>query len=465
MRDTSLLRHRLHAALACLPLAAAGLAPGACGPAATAPQAAKTDAKTDARTDARTDTRTDPKTDIKPDAAPQPVAVAPVSPYPARTGLDPFDPDGMEEEGCPNGDWCGPAKLAEKFRTQSSETDLGCPTRLMGSANPGVKPDDRHYKGLSLNPMMQGRLRRIATAEQRKSTGDEQQCCYHWFDYCSGRPLLDDELAALQAPLRPGDTWLTGHVSADIPDDAIDLLPLAHRRELAAQWLADARAEHASVAAFARATLELLAVGAPPELVFAAQQAGLDEVRHAQTCFTLAALYAGEAAEPGPLPLPALRAPDLVALACATFLEGCVGETVAALAALRAARRCQVAEVRQALTTIADDEARHAELAWATLAYAARHGGAEVASAVRALAHDLREAACTPAAPAATAAAPAADELPAALLLAHGRLPAAALADARRDAWLEILGPTLDLVLGPDAAAQHADDDVAFGLS
>lgn len=466
MRDTSLLRHRLHAALACLPLAAAGLATGACGPAATAPQAAKTEVKTDAKTDSKTDAKADTKTDTKPavpddrsDVIRQMVPPA-VSPYPARTGLDPFDPDGMEEEGCPNGDWCGPAKLAEKFRTQSAETELGCPTRLMGSANPGVKPDDRHYKGLSLNPMMQGRLRKIATAEQRKTTGDEQQCCYHWFDYCSGRPLLDDELAAVQAPLRPGATWLTGHVSGDIREDAIDLLPLAHRRELAAQWLADARAEHASVAAFARATLELLAVGAPPELVFAAQQAGLDEVRHAQTCFTLAALYAGEAAEPGPLPLPTLRAPDLVALACATFLEGCVGETVAALAALRAARRCQVAEVREALTQIADDEARHAELAWATLAYAARNGGAAVTSAVRALARDLRDAVATPAAPDP-------GELPAALLLAHGRLPAAALADARRDAWLEILGPTLDLVLGPDAAHDDAADadDAALGLS
>ena len=40
MRDTSLLRHRLHTALACLPLAAAGLVLGACGPAAQAPPAA-----------------------------------------------------------------------------------------------------------------------------------------------------------------------------------------------------------------------------------------------------------------------------------------------------------------------------------------------------------------------------------------------------------------------------------------
>ena len=450
MRDTSLLRCRLHAALACLPLAAVGLASTGCGPTPPA--------------------RTEPGADVKTPAAPEvqrpapqtatpPVLTPPPSPYPARTGLDPFDPDGMEEEGCPNGDWCGPAKLAERFKTQSAVTELGCPTRLMGSANPGVKPDDRHYKGLSLNPMMQGRLRRIATAEQRKATGDDDQCCYHWFDYCSGRPLLDEQLAGVQAPLRPGDTWLKGQVN----DDLVDLLPPAQRRELAALWLADARAEHASVASFARATLELLAVGAPPELVFAAQQASLDEVRHAQTCFTLAAMYAGEAAEPGPLPAPAMRAPTLTALACDTFLEGCVGETVAALAALRAGRRCQVGPVREALAAIADDEARHAELAWATLAYAVRSGGPEVASAVRALARQLRDAALE--APDADIADAHVDAATVARLATHGRLAPAALAEARRDAWLEVVGPTLDLVLGPEADANADVDADVLGLS
>ena len=454
MRDTSLLRHRLHTALACLPLAAAGLVLGACGPAAQAPPAA---AKAAASSDVKADGASADTKPAGPDPAPAEASapvVAPSSRYPARTGMDPYDPDGMEEEGCPNGDWCGPAKLADRFKIQGGEVELGCPTRLMGSAKPGVKESDRAFKGLSLNPMMQGRLRKLATAEKRLATGDDDQCCYHWFDYCSGRPLLDEQFASQRAPLRPGETWLMGHVS----DDRVDGLPLALRRRLAAQWLDDATAEHASVASFARATLELLAVGAPPELVFAAQQASLDEVRHAQTCFTLAALYSGEAAEPGPLPVPTLRSPDLMSLACDTFVEGCIGETLAALAALRAARHCQVPAVREALTGIADDEARHAELAWATLAYAVRHGGPEVAAAVRALAEPLRAAAMaepdTDAPPTAEA-----NELPAALLLAHGRLPAAAHAEARRDAWLEILGPTLDLVLGSESTATADTDD------
>lgn len=150
--------------------------------------------------------------ETKPAAVAAAPAAPPPSPYPARTGLDPFDPDGMEEEGCFNGDWCGPAKLAERFKSQSAEVNLGCPTRLMGSAKPGVKEGDRAFKGLSMNPMMQGRLRKLAAAEKREATGDDNQCCYHWFDYCSGRPLLDDKLASQRAPLQPGETWLTGHV-------------------------------------------------------------------------------------------------------------------------------------------------------------------------------------------------------------------------------------------------------------
>ncbi len=444
MRDTSLLRLRLHTALACLPLATVGLGCGEAGsPAKPAPTV---------QSDAGATDKPPPGQPVAPGQPDQPVITTPTprSPYPARTGQDPFDPDGVEEEGCPNGDWCAPAKVAEKLAVPNASEDLGCVTRLMGSAKPRSKADERLLKGLSQNPMMQGRLRKIATAELRASSGDEEQCCYHWFDYCSGRPLLDDTLASVRAPLQPGATWLTGHVS----EDSLGVLPLATRRALASLWLEDARDEHASVAAFARATLELLAVGAPPELLFASQQASLDEIRHAQVCFTIAARYLAdapgvrgtdEAVEPGPLPMVAPRGGGLVALACNTFLEGCVGETIAALAALRASRGCRLPAVQQALAGIADDETRHAELAWATLAFAVQRGGAQVADAVRHLADELaRDPADAPTT---------ADALPTELLTAHGRLPALALAETRRDACLEIIAPTLALVLASEAPA------------
>lgn len=448
MRDTSLLRTRLHRALACLPLL--GLAGVACdsGP---APERAPATAPTPAATPPAPATT----------PAPAPPAPPP-SPYPARTGMDPFDPDGIEEEGCPNGDWCGPPRLAEKLAVPNTPHELGCPLKLMGHTQKS-KADERQFKGISMNPMMQGRLRKIATADQRAATGDDTVCCYHWFDYCSGRPLLADD-GAVRAPQRPGASWLAGPVLPDssrepvLPDsphqpvladsscepvlaDSLAALPPATRRHLADLWLRDAGDEHASVAAFARATLELLAVGAPPELIIASQQASLDEIHHARGCFAIAALYTDEPAEPGPLPAPAPRDGGLVALACNTFLEGCLGETVAALAALRAGRHCQLAPVRELLTTIADDESRHAELAWATLAFAVHHGGPAVAEALRALAADVAARLAEPGQPDTSL------PIPAALLAAHGRLDPAALAAARSDAWHDIVVPTLELVL------------------
>jgi hypothetical protein len=47
-----------------------------------------------------------------------------------------------------------------------------------------------------------------------------------------------------------------------------------------------------------------------------------------------------------------------------TFREGCVGETVAALEAREALDRASDPEVRSVLERIAEDEQRHAELAW-----------------------------------------------------------------------------------------------------
>lgn len=427
MRDPWLLRRRLHTALT------SGLLLAACDPASAPAETPKVA----------------PAKDV-PVVAAEPPAVAPLPApeapqYPARTGQDPFDPDGLEEEGCPNGDWCGAPAAAEKFRAANAPDEIGCPTRLLGRPEPGVSASDKTYKGLSMNPMMMGRLRKLASAEKREATGDDDVCCYHWFDYCSGRPLLSGD-DAVAAPVRPGTTWLSGHVLEDnlLAETDPSVAPL-----LADAWLADAQMEHASVAAFARASLELMAVGAPAELVAGCAQAGVDEVRHAQLCFALAAAYGGVALEPGPLPLVPPRAGGLVALACDTFREGCVGETIAALTALRGQRGCRAPAALAALQTIADDETRHAELAWATVAWAVEVGGPDVARAVQTLAAELR----------AEAFAAEPEPGPDLDLTAFGRLGPRARAIARRDAWA-ILDSMLALIFAP-AATPQLDADAA----
>jgi len=174
-----------------------------------------------------------------------------------------------------------------------------------------------------------------------------------------GRPFLIEEEARKAAPITSA-AWLTSSLAeVEVPADA------ALRDQLAAHWTEIGLMEHASVAAFARFTLQLLSLGAPADLVEQSQRAALDEVRHAELAFALASRYAGRAIGPGPLPLTgALDASSVEAILRTTVREGCIGETRAALEASRAAEPCEDPVVRSVLETIAADEARHAELAW-----------------------------------------------------------------------------------------------------
>ncbi len=145
------------------------------------------------------------------------------------------------------------------------------------------------------------------------------------------RPFLIG--AALRsAPARPRRDWVDAVVApADLPRDVATFLARA--------WLKDALEEHASVAAFARFTLQLLALGAPPELVAQSQRASIDEIEHARACFALAARYGAGAQGPGPLSLTgALGAPSLEATLRLAAMEACVGEDARRRARLRSAR-------------------------------------------------------------------------------------------------------------------------------
>ena len=69
--------------------------------------------------------------------------------------------------------------------------------------------------------------------------------------------------------------------------------------------------------------------------------------------------------------------------ALATFEEGCVEETLGALVASELAESENDPSIRGVLARIAEDETRHAELAWRTLAWALGQGGEPVTAAVR----------------------------------------------------------------------------------
>ncbi len=193
-----------------------------------------------------------------------------------------------------------------------------------------------------------------------------------------GRPFLVRNEARLAPTLGRAD-W-RARVAPTL--DGIDA---GTRARLATEWTCVARMEHASIAAFARFALQLLAVGAPAELVDATHAAMADETRHARLAFGLAGAYAGEAIGPGRLAIDAcLDDCELASMIATVVHEGCVGETVAAIEAREALDVARDPVVREVLATIAQDEARHAELAWRTVAWAVGVGGDDVRDAVRA---------------------------------------------------------------------------------
>jgi hypothetical protein len=203
---------------------------------------------------------------------------------------------------------------------------------------------------------------------------DAGRICVKYGPSVCGRPFLVEGSARL-ANVEPTNTWLAANGAA--PD--CSLLNTEQRWQLAQVWAELGLMEHASIAAFARFTLQLLSVGAPAELVEQSQRALADELLHAQICFGLASAYAGEPIGPGPLPTEhALDLSSLEDIAALTLHEGCVGETIAALEASEALARATEPAVRAALTRIEADERRHAELGWRFVTWAVRAGGASV---------------------------------------------------------------------------------------
>jgi hypothetical protein len=208
-------------------------------------------------------------------------------------------------------------------------------------------------------------------------------CCYQEpRAFCGGgRPLAGAD-GPLLAPHTRRDDWHDAALAATrlpAPDAA-----------LAARFLVDAAFEHASIAAFARASLQLMALGAPADLVRDTHAAALDEVHHARICLALAQRRGAPALGPGRLPLDATPIDwSVAALVTEAFHGGCVGETRAALELRARAARGDEVE-REALSGMAEDEERHAELAFRTVAWALDALGPEAHAALRAASREVR---------------------------------------------------------------------------
>jgi hypothetical protein len=199
------------------------------------------------------------------------------------------------------------------------------------------------------------------------------------------------------------------------------------------------------VAAFARFVLELLALGAPADLVEEATRAIADETEHAKLCFAVASRYAGKPM--GPATLDVAGALDRVSLESAVrsaVVEGCIGETLAAIEAAEAFEHAVDPAVKAVLSRIADDEARHAALAWRFVRWALERQGATLSRVATDAFEDASQNLQSRPSEGDHVFIAATD----AELLAGGVLPAAFRRALRASAFEDVVWPCMNAVLG-----------------
>ncbi len=122
-----------------------------------------------------------------------------------------------------------------------------------------------------------------------------------------------------------------------------------------------ARLEAASVSAFRFLARDLRRLGAPERLVARARRSARDETRHARLVAALAARHGAVVAAPR---VADTGAKDLWTLAAENATEGCVRETFGAVAAGFQARAAGDPVIARTMAELAQDETRHAQLAW-----------------------------------------------------------------------------------------------------
>ena len=121
-----------------------------------------------------------------------------------------------------------------------------------------------------------------------------------------------------------------------------------------------AELEAASIPAFRALLNDLIAHGAPSSLIEMARAAIVDERAHTRAMGALAKRFGAAPRTPR---VKRRGVDSIEAVATMNAVEGCVGETFGALIATFQARHAADAMIRQAMTRIAEDETRHAELA------------------------------------------------------------------------------------------------------
>ena len=188
------------------------------------------------------------------------------------------------------------------------------------------------------------------------------------YTYIDGRPFTVDGNKRSAMSLTcdfdncsDSKSWTSGIIPSMLENSTI-------ANTIGLEWLHQAEAEHASIASFARHTLQLMSIGASSELILRSQQASIDEIEHAKMCYGFASRFMGVEIYPGPLDmigsLDKLNIEDIVE---SVIQDGCIQETISAIEGQFRAKYARDEVVKISLTKLAADETKHAQLAWDTI--------------------------------------------------------------------------------------------------
>jgi len=186
-----------------------------------------------------------------------------------------------------------------------------------------------------------------------------------------GRPFTVDGAFRIPTSLvgntdgsNAGNTWKMNDVPSVRTNSSLSQV-------IAMEFSDQGEGEHASVASFARHTLQLLSMGAPGSLLMGSQKAALDEIKHAKMCYSIAETFLGDVIQPSTLDIDgSVRAQSKEEVIQSVINEGCIGETISAVRAQVGSQYAKQPMIKDMLETIAADETNHAQLAWNTVQWA-----------------------------------------------------------------------------------------------
>lgn len=165
------------------------------------------------------------------------------------------------------------------------------------------------------------------------------------------------------------DRYAFGSLTPGRSPEGFEPPPTASWADPVGAWFARAAVfERASVSAFERLALELLSLGAPDALARRAVESADDERRHDRLMSSLAHRRGVDVPD---IEAPLLSLRDARAVAVENMTEGCVRETWSALVTCWQSDRCADPHAAKVFRLIAEDETRHAQLAWDVAAWLA----------------------------------------------------------------------------------------------